>query len=142
VVDEDVFDRRLERLEQAIVDLRSIAALDRARFVADRALQAQAERWTQVAVEACVDLAHHLIADRGWSTPSTYRDAFRILGEHSVIAADAVARMAGWAGLRNILVHLYLDVDHARLHEVLVSELDDLVEYAAALAAQLKPEPP
>ena len=142
MVDEDVFDRRLERLERAIVDLRSIAAIDRARFVADRGLQAQAERWTQVAVEACVDLAHHLIADRGWQTPSTYSDAFRILGEHSVIATDAVSRMAGWAGLRNILVHLYLDVDHVRLHEVLVSELDDLVEYAAALAAQVKPAAP
>jgi uncharacterized protein YutE (UPF0331/DUF86 family) len=42
--------------------------------------------------------------------------------------------MAGWAGLRNIIVHLYLDVDHVRLHEVLVNELDDLLEFAAALA--------
>jgi uncharacterized protein YutE (UPF0331/DUF86 family) len=142
MVDEDVFDRRLERLEQAIADLRSIATVDRPRFVGDRALHAQAERWTQVAVEACIDLAHHLIADRGWSTPSTYRDAFRILSEHGVIEPSAVGRMAGWAGLRNILVHLYLDVDHERLHDVLASELDDLVEYAAALVAQLKPGPP
>lgn len=137
MVDADVFDRRLERLEQAVTDLRQVASNDLARFVGDRALQAQAERWTQVAVEACVDLAHHVIADHGWATPATYRDAFRILGDHGVIEPALAVRMAGWAGLRNILVHLYLDVDHARLHEVLTTELDDLVEYARSLSASV-----
>jgi uncharacterized protein YutE (UPF0331/DUF86 family) len=134
MVDLDVFDRRLERLERAITDLRGLAAVDRAQFVGDRALQAQAERWTQVAVEAAIDLANHLIADRGWPTPATYRDAFRILFEHGVIDEDAARKMAGWAGLRNIIVHLYLDVDHARLHEILATELGDLESFAAALA--------
>jgi uncharacterized protein YutE (UPF0331/DUF86 family) len=134
MVDPDVFDRRLERLEGAIVDLRGIAAIEVHAFVTDHALQAQAERWTQVAVESCLDLAHHLIAERGWPTPSTHRDTFRILAERGVLDGPLAERMAGWAGLRNILVHLYLDIDHGRLHEILRTELDDLASYAAALA--------
>jgi uncharacterized protein YutE (UPF0331/DUF86 family) len=134
VVEAEIFDRRLERLEQTIADLRGIATMPAKALVADRALQAQAERWTQVAVEASIDLANHLIAARGWTTPATYRDAFRILAQHGVIDDAAAQKMAGWAGLRNIIVHLYLDVDHVRLHEVLVNELDDLLEFAAALA--------
>jgi uncharacterized protein YutE (UPF0331/DUF86 family) len=134
MVDPDVFDRRLERLELAIADLRGVALVEAHAFVTDRPLQAQAERWTQVAVEACVDLAHHLIADRGWSTPATHRDTFRILATQGVLDEHLAERMAGWAGLRNILVHLYLDVDHGRLHEILRTELDDLSAYAAAIA--------
>jgi uncharacterized protein YutE (UPF0331/DUF86 family) len=137
MVDADVFDRRLELLERALGDLRGIAEIDRARFVVDRALQAQAERWTQVAVEACVDLAHHMIADQGWATPATHRDAFRILAEHGIIPAELAPRMAGWAGLRNILVHMYLEIDHALLHDILTRELDEIREYARALAGAI-----
>jgi uncharacterized protein YutE (UPF0331/DUF86 family) len=41
--------------------------------------------------------------------------------------------MEGWAGLRNILTHLYLEVDHARLHHTLTTELDSLEQYVAAV---------
>lgn len=95
VVDPDVFDRRLERLEQALEDLRQIAALERATLTSDRGLQAQAERWTQVAVEVCIDLANHVIADHGWPSPDTYRDGFLTLAERGVIDAALASRMAG-----------------------------------------------
>ena len=42
--------------------------------------------------------------------------------------------MEGWAGLRNVLVHFYLEVDHARLFEILKRDLDQLQAYAAAVA--------
>lgn len=42
--------------------------------------------------------------------------------------------MEGWAGLRNLLVHLYLEVDPARLYEILRQDLDELERYARELA--------
>jgi uncharacterized protein YutE (UPF0331/DUF86 family) len=51
-----------------------------------------------------------------------------------VIDESLAASMAGWAGLRNVLTHLYLQVDHARIAEVLASELDQLDAFAAAVA--------
>jgi uncharacterized protein YutE (UPF0331/DUF86 family) len=93
-----------------------------------------AERWLYVAAECALDLTHHLISARGWKTPSTYREAFRILASEKVLQPDLAAAMEGWAGLRNVLAHLYLDVDHARLHRILTSELDVLERFAAALA--------
>ena len=64
MVDRDVFDRRLAKLETLLRDLRSLSKVERAAFLSDRALQAQAERWLQLAAECALDLAHHLIADR------------------------------------------------------------------------------
>jgi uncharacterized protein YutE (UPF0331/DUF86 family) len=46
--------------------------------------------------------------------------------------------MEGWAGLRNVLVHLYLDVDHELLYEMLAKELDQLERYAACLSRFLE----
>ena len=134
MVDRDVFDRRLAKLEALLRDLRALARVERERFLVDRGLQAQAERWLQLAAECALDLAHHLIASRGWPVPSTYREAFQILQREGVLTDALSLHMQGWAGLRNILTHVYLEIDHRRLYEVLTGELASLEHYAAAIA--------
>lgn len=42
--------------------------------------------------------------------------------------------MEDWAGLRNVLVHLYLEIDHQRIWEILTADLDELEAFAAAVA--------
>jgi uncharacterized protein YutE (UPF0331/DUF86 family) len=134
LVDREVFDQRLAKLEELLRDLRLLARHDREHFLADRGLQAQAERWLQLCAECALDLAHHLIAERGWKTPATYREAFEILRSEGVLDAELAEQMQGWAGLRNVLAHLYLEVDHARLYAILRDDLDQLERYARALA--------
>jgi uncharacterized protein YutE (UPF0331/DUF86 family) len=133
LVDRDVFDRRLAKLEELLRDLRRLRPVPLDEFVSDRGLQAQAERWLQLAAECCAELSHHLIADRGWKTPDSYKDAFRVLASEGVLDGALASAMQGWAGLRNVLVHLYLDVDPAILHGVLQTELDDLESFARAV---------
>jgi uncharacterized protein YutE (UPF0331/DUF86 family) len=137
LVDRETFDRRLAKLEELLAKLRALGATPRSTYLESEGLRAQSERWLQLAAECSLDLAHQLIAERGWKTPATYREAFEILRSERVLDADLASDMQGWAGLRNILTHLYLDIDHERLHEILVSELDQLERYAAALARAL-----
>ena len=111
--------------------------MNREDFVKDAAMQAQAERWLQLAAECCLDLTHHVIADRGWKTPSSYREGFEILESEGVLPSELAKHMVGWAGLRNLLVHLYLEIDHARIHAVLCDELDQLEQFAGCLLAEL-----
>ena len=42
-------------------------------------------------------------------------------------------RLAQAAGLRTILVHVYVGIDHEMIYEILQRDLDDLVSYAEAL---------
>jgi len=109
LVDRDAFDRRLAKLEELLGDLRRIAPKrpgDRSAF----------------------------LADRGWRSPRTYRETFEILRDQGVLDAELAVAMQGWAGLRNVLAHLHMDVDHARICEVLERELDQLDRFAAAVA--------
>jgi uncharacterized protein YutE (UPF0331/DUF86 family) len=64
LVDPEVFARRLAKLEDLLSLLRGLAQVERERFLIDRALQAQAERWLHLAAECALDLAPHLIAAR------------------------------------------------------------------------------
>ena len=50
-----------------------------------------------MAIEVCVDIANHVIADRGLRVPTTYAEAFEVLSETGLLDAalrDAMIRMS------------------------------------------------
>ena len=130
MVDREVLDRRLARIEELLTRLREMAAVPRERYLRDAGLQAQAERWLQLCAESVLDVAAHFIADLGLRTPTTYRESFQILAESDVLEAALAKQMERWAGLRNVLVHLYLDVDHDILFDILQNDLGQIPELA------------
>ena len=141
MVDREVFDRRLAKLEELLRDLRRLAGnVPREQYLLDRCLQAQAERWLHLAAECALDVANHLIADRGWRTPATYRESFGVLREEGVLSGDLAGSLEGWAGLRNVLVRLFLEIEHERLWEVLTEDLDQLEAFAKAVVQAVPPE--
>ncbi len=134
LVDREVFERRLGKLEQLLKQLRQAATNEWENFHSNELLQTSVERWLHLASECALDLTHHLIADRGWRTPTTYREAFQILEENDVLNGELARQMEGWAGLRNVLVHIYLDIDRKRLYEILIHDLNQLEHFAAAIS--------
>lgn len=138
MVDREVFQLRLAKLEQYVRDLESLAARGRDVLLADRGLMAQVERWMHLAAEAAIDLAQHWIASEGWRTPETNREAFRTLQREGILDHELAARMEEWAGLRNVLVHLYLEIDHGILLDALTGELDQLRQFSAALSRSIE----
>jgi uncharacterized protein YutE (UPF0331/DUF86 family) len=66
-----------------------------------------------LAVQACADLASHLISDEGWSATGTLAGAFERLREHGVVSAETARALQGAADLRNVVAHGYSGVDPA-----------------------------
>jgi uncharacterized protein YutE (UPF0331/DUF86 family) len=83
--------------------------LDTRRLTADPVLEAAVERWVQIAVEACIDIAYHTVAERGWTPPDAAGGAFTTFAAHGMISAELAERMGRAAGLRN-------GHEYARLH--------------------------
>jgi uncharacterized protein YutE (UPF0331/DUF86 family) len=90
----------------------------------------------QTAAQISIDLANHVIAADGLRPPRDYGDAFRVLAEEGVLDAALAGRMVALAGARNLIVHLYAEVDDDRLaRAVRDGGLDDLSAFAVAIAA-------
>ena len=117
--------------------LEPFGAMDRKRFIADRDEHHLAERYLHLAIESALDIANHLIADAGFEAPDTYRDAFAILTRHGVLDDELGKRLQSWAGMRNVLVHLYLDIDHGITWDTIRTDLGDLRRLAEIAAAKL-----
>lgn len=111
--------RRLRVLERCLRVLRELRALGRDAFVRDEAVQDRVERNAELLAQSCVDVALHIVSAAGAGAPETYRDAIRSAAPIISMPDELVDQLAAAARLRNILVHMYVDVDHGRLFDEL-----------------------
>lgn len=140
MVDRESFSRRLEALRGYLADLAAFREASEQEFVAEPALHHLAERYLHLAIEACLDLANHWIAEKALPTPDADRDTFTVLEKEGELTPDAAERLRGWAGLRNVLVHEYVDIDHSITYRAIREELGDLEALADWAAERLAAE--
>ena len=93
----------------------------------------------QRAIQLCVDLAAHVIADTAARAPSTMAENFEILKNLSVIGPELATRLTKAVGFRNIAVHSYQDIDWKIVFHICRDNLGDFRALAKAVAAQIKP---
>lgn len=132
-----VVSKRLAKLREYVEVLKRIRSEPRERFVSDPLVYGNAERYTQLAVQVMLDIGSHLVADNRLGDVSEYRDIFRVLGDAEYIPRELAERLMPLAGLRNILVHDYMDVDRNRLYDSLQGGLRDFEEFAEHVARLL-----
>lgn len=128
-VDRDRVVELLRAVSADLADLRDKAQMDREHFLASRDAQAVVERRLQTAVEGCLNVGNHVIARKRLGVPRDYAEVFRILGQAGILSPQVAEAMADLARLRNLLVHLYWRVDHARLHESLPQRIRTLESF-------------
>lgn len=108
-------------------------------FEADRTAREVVVLNLFVAIQACLDLAAHWLADEGWDVPDRYGELFLALADHGVILRPLALRLVAAAGLRNLVAHQYGALDWARIHATASSSaLDDLDVFCAELAAKVR----
>jgi uncharacterized protein YutE (UPF0331/DUF86 family) len=126
----------LGRVTARLRILQEYAEADRASLVSDRVRMGDLKYTFQTALEACIDAAHHVVADQGLGVPTSNADAFRLLAAAGLLDDDLSRTMAAAARFRNVLVHDYAEVDDGRV----VGHLDQLPQirhFVAAMTALL-----
>lgn len=89
------------------------------------------------AVQLCVDLAAHLVAQTDRPSPETMAEAFDHLQEMGVLEASLARRLKGAVGFRNVAIHAYRSIDWAIVHSITHERLDDFRQFAGSVLAFL-----
>ncbi len=114
---------RLSVIANSVNALKELQKLTFEEFAVDHILNASAERHFQVAIQAALDIGSIVLSEWSSTVPANYVDIFLQLAELGVLPLDFAQKITGMAKFRNVLVHLYLEVDLRKVYHYLQNDL-------------------
>ena len=138
VVDRSRIEDRMDRIRRYARDLRLFAAVSREDFRSNRERQYAVLHAMQNAIEACIEIASHIVSADRLGAPRDYASLFSTLEENGILPGAAADVMRGMARFRNRIVHLYWDVDLDLVYEYLTTRLDDFETYLRCVEEYLE----
>lgn len=128
--------RKLNFMQKCVGYLKSIDT-DSNNLDMNYGLRSAVERNFQLAIESAIDIGEIIISEKGFERPEDYRSVFLILGKQGIIPMDFAEDFSVAAGFRNILVHIYEEVDSSLLDVFLNERLDDFDKFARHIATYI-----
>ena len=140
MVDTEVVETRLKMLADYVRRLKPFQKMTLEQYINDRVSQAVVERWLQLSAQICLDIANHVISEEGFREPKDNQDMFVILSEEGIIPEDFIADLTGIARFRNVLVHMYAELDQTKIYAALTEHLEDYDRFAKLIVKFLERE--
>ncbi len=137
MVDRKLITAKLAELADRVGRARAHARATADELAADRDALDLVSFNLMLAVQSCVDIASHLIADEGWPPAGTLADAFARMAQQGVIASKTKDALTRAVGLRNVVAHGYAGIDPARVHAAVTLGVLDLDSFSMEVAAWL-----
>lgn len=140
--DEEKVTRLMSEATNALEALYELSSIPKGEFLKNKHYVSSAKYNLLVAIEACIDIAYHLISKNKMRLPKDYADSFRVLSERKIIDDDLTRRLILMARFRNRLVHIYWEVDDEFIYEILKNNLSDIEEFMESISKALRREEP
>jgi uncharacterized protein YutE (UPF0331/DUF86 family) len=137
MVEQAVIERILVHLEEYSRDLDEIKSkYGLEDFNNNKIIRRYTERTLQVAIEACLDLANHIISYAGFREPSDNKDCFQVLLENEIISVELADRLKKMAQFRNVVVHDYIRINPEIVYAIVQNNIRDIAAFAQSIEAK------
>lgn len=136
-MDREVIAQKLESLRRCLKRVEEKCPSDPATLEREPDLQDIITLNLTRAVQLCVDIGSHLIAEMDVPPPDTMGQTFDILTQVGVIDSNLGTQLKKAVGFRNIAVHNYQVIDWAIVHTLARHHLGDFTVFAKAISARI-----
>ena len=127
MIDADLVAKKLAMIETYVRELEELARPGALRT--DVREERFVEHTLQIAIQAALDVASHLVSDRRLGEPRTNRELFTLLVRGGVLPEGLAEWLGAMAGFRNVLVHGYGDLDLAVVEDIVQNRVGDLLDF-------------
>lgn len=135
MVDRDLVLKKLAFIETCVRELRTLAQIDR--IGQDIREERFVVHTLQLAAQAALDVASHIVSDERLGEPETNGQLFDLLAAAGWLSAPLTRSLRDLAGFRNIVVHGYEKIDLRIVADVVRNRLEDLLDFVVAVRAGL-----
>lgn len=129
MVDVDLVRRKLSRLTMYLGKIKPIGEKEFKAYKSDFYLKTSAERLIELIVECAIDINNHVVVETGNRPPEDYASSFIKASESGLISPELAEMLKGSAGMRNILVHEYMEIDDEKVYSVIPIAITGYNEY-------------
>ena len=135
MTDADLVRKRLAFIETCLRELAELS--DSRRIEHDVRERRFVEHTLQIAIQAALDVASHIVASDRLGEPTTNQSLFQILERAGWVSPRLASELRGMAGFRNVLVHGYVAVDPAIVRDVLERRLGNIEAFVQSIRVRL-----
>jgi uncharacterized protein YutE (UPF0331/DUF86 family) len=126
----EVILEKIENLRRCLVRIEEKVSISESVFLEGLDFQDVTVLNLERAVQICVDVGAHLLAQKGIFAPSTMSQVFDRLQELQIIGPDLTANLKKAVGFRNLAVHEYSELDYSLVYAIATDHLNDFKEFA------------
>jgi len=127
MVEREVLQKRIEKAREYINFLGKMSGnYNFEEFKNDKMIYGSGERFLHLTIEALIDIGNHIISSEDLGVVDVYRDIPVILHNNEYIDKRDKELFIKIIGLRNILVHDYLDIEKETVYRIINENLSDL----------------
>lgn len=129
MVDKNIVEKLITVIVENLEELKRSDDITFEKYINENRLKKFVERSLQIIIEACIDIAQHIISDEKFREPDSYRDSFKILAENKIIPESDIETFEKIAMFRNLLVHYYIKIDDEIVYSIFKKRLCDFERY-------------
>ncbi len=135
-MDRRVIEQKLESLRYCVERVRHKCPSDVATLRADPDAQDIVTLNLSRAVQLCVDVGAHIIAESDLKAPDTMGETFDLLAAGGFVDETVAENLKRAVGFRNVAVHHYEAINWDIVHAISMHYLDDFRAFASAMSEQ------
>ena len=132
-MDKEVVYNKLESLRRCISRVENKTPATVVELIDDLDLQDIIVLNLERAVQICVDIGLHIIADLEAVIPDSMSETFRTLEREGIIDETVCQQLSKAVGFRNTAVHAYQEMDWEIVYSIITTRLGDFRAYAARI---------
>ncbi|WP_286959309.1 MULTISPECIES: type VII toxin-antitoxin system HepT family RNase toxin [Arsenicicoccus] len=137
-LDDQVVVRRLTAIRELVDLLARQGEVSGAQLRDDLVLRLAVERALSQLVDLASDVNSHVVAVAGIAEPTDYRSSFRQAARAGLITDELARRLGPSVGLRDIVIHEYVQVDLDLVARAVPQAASQFDEYVAQVKAWLQ----
>lgn len=136
MTDPELVAKKLAFIETCLADLGRLAEPEALRT--DVKEQRFVTYTIQIAIQAALDVASHIVSSERLGEPPTNKALFDMLALDGWLPPELVPALRDMSGFRNVVVHGYQEVDVGILEDVLAHRLGDLKAFCELVRKRLR----
>jgi len=119
----------VDRIQGYLHELEPYTTMDFLVYLDSNEHYRTAERLLQLIVDQAVEINSHLLVESGLPSPVDYKTSFLHLVRIKVLPVDLTESISDSAGLRNLLVHEYAEVEAERVFSSIPQAMKEYTSY-------------